>query len=735
MSEQEQQSSIFDPGRNCWRIERATRAAFLIDGDAYFKAVVAAARAARRSLLILGWDFHSRTRLLRQNPSPHSGQADDGEELELGAFLNDLARRRRELHIHILTWDYPMIFGLDREWTPLPGFGWRPHHRVHFRYDNTHPVGGSHHQKVVVIDDAVAFNGGIDLTCRRWDTCDHAPDNQHRVVRGTPYPPFHDLAMMVEGDAARALGELARERWRRATHHAIDPPVERKRFLRRSKGAKFMAWPASIEPDVINAEVAISRTEPAVNGSIGVREVEALYIDMIAAARKSIYIENQYFTADKVGDALAARLREQDGPELIVVLRELSHGWLEELTMQTLRTRLIEKLQAADSFGRFRVFCPYISGLKAGTCIDVHSKMMIVDDDFVRIGSANLANRSMGLDTECDLTIEARGREPVQAAIAGLRAQLLAEHLGFEPEVVQSTLASERSLIAAIGRLQRDDRTLKPLPLPPQISEAVLNMVSVADPERPVALADLAQLFNSDVASEPEESHAGPAWGKIGAIVLVLIALTALWKFTPVAEYLEGNRIVRWARAVGDQWWAPIVTMLAYTPAAFTMFPRPLITLFAVVAFGPLFGFAYAMLGIELSAWVTFYAGQKLNRATVRRVAGAKLNGILDVLRRRGLLAITALRLVPLAPFAVEGVVAGAVHVKLWHFMVGTAIGILPGTLASTVFGDQLQTWIEDPQQINYWLIALVLLVLGAATWMVKRWLVASAATVKARAS
>ena len=74
---------------------------------------------------------------------------------------------------------------------------------IHFRYDNTHPIGGSHHQKIVVIDDAVAFSGGIDLTSRRWDTCEHSPQNQHRVMAGTPYPPFHDLMMAVEG-AGRA---------------------------------------------------------------------------------------------------------------------------------------------------------------------------------------------------------------------------------------------------------------------------------------------------------------------------------------------------------------------------------------------------------------------------------------------------------------------------------------------------------------------------------------------------
>ena len=201
-----------------------------------------------------------------------------------------------------------------------------------------------------------------------------------------------------------------------------------------------------------------------------------------------------------------------------------------------------------------------------------------------------------------------------------------------------------------------------------------------------------------------------------------------MWKLTPLAELLEANRVAAWAREFGSLWWAPIVTMLAYAPAAVTMFPRPLITLFAVISFGPWLGFTYAMLGIELSAWLTFIAGKRLDKDAVRRVAGAKLNDIIQVLRTRGLLAITALRLVPLAPFAVEGVVAGAIRVKLWHFMLGTAIGILPGTLASTVFGDQLQAGMEDPAKVNYWLIGAVLLVLGAATWWVRRWLVTSAA-------
>ena len=100
-----------------------------------------------------------------------------------------------------------------------------------------------------------------------------------------------------------------------------------------------------------------------------IAEVQALYLDMIAAARKTIYIENQYFTSNALGNALAARLAEPDGPEVIAVLRLSTQGWLEAPTMGTLRTVMLKKLRDADRHGRFHPCFPHIPGPARGTVL------------------------------------------------------------------------------------------------------------------------------------------------------------------------------------------------------------------------------------------------------------------------------------------------------------------------------------------------------------------------------
>jgi phospholipase D1/2 len=693
--------SLLRLGYNCWAIARAERVSFIVDAEDYFRAFHQAALRARHSILVLAWDFNSQTRL------HYDAVPKDGPPALLGDFLNYLTRRRRGLHVYVLNWDYPMVFGTDREFPPIYGFGWTPARRVHLRYDDTHPVGASQHQKVVVIDDALAFCGGIDLTVRRWDCRGHAADDPRRSAYGEPYPPFHDTMMAVDGEAALRLGELARERWRLATGQRLKPC-----------GADCDAWPAALEPDVTGTDVGIARTLPPRGELPAVREVEKLYLDMIAAARRTLYIENQYFTSPRLAAALERRLAEPNGPEIVLVLRLLSHGWLEEATMHVLRTRLIQRLQQADRHGRFRVYYPHVPRLSEGCCLDVHSKLMIVDDTILRIGSSNFSSRSMALDTECDLVVESRGQARIAAAIGEFRERLLAEHLDAQPERVREAIAEAGSVHGAIAAFRDQPRTLRQFDELPEWPETILSVAAVADPEEPIALETLL----SERHAEEVVSKEKPSWGKLAGIVVAIVALMALWRLTPLKEAATAQAAIAWAKAFGEQPWAPWLLMASYTPACLVMFPRPLITLAAVIAFGPWLGFFYSLTGICFSSAVTWWIGRHLRRDTVRRVAGPKLDRMAEVLKKHGLLAMTLLRLVPLAPFAVESIVAGAIRMKLWHVVVGTGIGLLPGTLTTTVFGDAIETAVSGAGNVNWWLVGGAMALLATGAWAVKRW-------------
>ncbi|MQM29713.1 MAG: phospholipase [Candidatus Accumulibacter phosphatis] len=715
-------SLLFEPGRNCTVVAHASRVGLLVDGEEYFRAFALAAERASQSVAILAWDFNSATPLsFDDRPGAPPAQ--------LGDFLNWLVRRRRGLRINILEWDYPLVFGADREFRLFHGFGWRPRRRVRFAQDNTHPISASHHQKIVVIDDAMAFIGGFDLTVRRWDSCAHAAEDDRRRCGDVAYPPFHDTMMAVDGEAARELGKIVRARWRAATGREMPAT--------RTASPEPWRWPDAVRVDVHDVKVALSRTMPEMPRVAGITEVEALYLDMIASARRHIYIENQYFTAHRIGDALAARLAEPDGPEIVVLVRRFSHGWLEEHTMHVLRTRLVQRLRRADVHGRFHVYYPHVDKLAAGVCIDLHAKLMIVDDELLRIGSANLSNRSMGMDSECDATIVARGDPQAAAAIRHFRNRLLGEHLDARPKTVDTAVEEHGSLHGAIEALAGRCRTLRQLEQLPDWPEAVIELASVGDPARPLVEHLIDELSPEGLmtrAVELEDGKRGaagergfifmrPAVLKLIAFVLVIGALTALWRYTPLADWLDASRVTGWAQAFASRWWAPLLILVAYTPACVVMFPRPLITLAAVVAFGPQLGFVYAISGILVAALASYLAGLGLPRREVQKLGGKRLFKLAEILRRRSLSAMTALRLVPVAPFVVVGMCAAAIGIRVQPFLFGTLFGMLPGTLATTVFGDQLAALLDDPARINYGIIAAIVVLLVLTSLIVRRWL------------
>ena len=693
---------ILQSGRNCWRIARARRAALLIDGAAYFAALRAAAARAQRSIFVIGWDVDSRVSLAPQG-------ADDGLPEQLGAFLDALVRRRSELEVHVLDWDFAMLYALDREVLPIYNFGWRTHRRLHFHLDDRHPPGASHHQKVVVMDDALAFVGGIDLTRGRWDRPEHrAVEPLRRLPDGSAYAPFHDVQMAVEGEAAGAIGELARDRWRRATGRA---PVSH------SPGGGL--WPADLRPDFTDVDVAIARTAPAYEGEPGVQEVKQLYLDAIAAARRSIYIENQYFTSPAVGDAIATRLREPEGPEVVVVSRRNASGWLEQNTMYVQRARLLRRLRELDANGRLQAYFPDHAGLPAEHCIDLHSKLMLVDERLLRVGSANLNNRSFGLDTECDLAIESTGSR-IAEAIAALRCRLLGEHLGVGSDRVAAELERRGSLTAAIEALRGNERTLTPIPhvIDPEIDAAVPEGPLI-DPERPV---DPDELVDAIVPRE-DRSRAGLRIAGVTALVLAVAALAAAWRWGPLRQWLSIDTMAAAASAVQGEPSAPLWVLGVYVLASLAAMPITVLIVVTALVFGPAAGFGYALTGSLLASGVTFALGRALGRDTVRRLAGARLNELSRRLGNGGVLAVLVLRLVPVAPFTLVNLVAGATHLRARDFLLGTALGMIPGILAVTVFSDRLAVALWHPSAVTLGLLAGAVILIAAGAFAIYRWL------------
>lgn len=438
----------------------------LIDAADYYARLGAALQQARRSILIIGWDFDARITLF-----PELGASAPA----LGEMLRSLVERQPQLEIRILVWSFATVHAPGAALPLLLGEAWQEHPRITVRLDTRHPFYGAHHQKIVCVDDSLAFVGGIDLTVGRWDTCDHALPEPRRIdPDGKEYLPVHDAQMAICGDAARAVLSVAHARWRSATAETLSVTASDEDL-----------WPTGLEPDFVDVPVAISRTVPRWGGQREVREVEALTLDLLAAGQRSIYIEAQYLADARVGDLLADALAKESGPDVVVLVTHVTHGVLERWIMGGNRDRIIRRLRQADKYDRFRAYYPVIVGSDGECEVLLHSKLVIVDDRFIRIGSSNLNRRSTGLDTECDVSIEAH--DPVRrSTIAGIRNRLLAEHLGAEPAQIAAALATEGSLVRAIESLNSGSRQLRPFSdIPAKGPTRLMFGTRILDPKRP----------------------------------------------------------------------------------------------------------------------------------------------------------------------------------------------------------------------------------------------------------
>jgi hypothetical protein len=282
----------------------------------------------------------------------------------------------------------------------------------------------------------------------------------------------------------------------------------------------------------------------------------------------------------------------------------------------------------------------------------VHSKVMVVDDVLLRVGSANLNNRSIGLDTECDLAIEAKTPDECRG-VERMRNRLLGHHCGVTPAEVSASLARTSSLIESARTLTRNGHRLQPVDDSGVEPSTVLTLESLADPERPILPPTFLQTF---VGERPRARRLG-GLAKIIATGILILAVIFAWRFTPLSALAHPDNIRQWLLDIAEIPGAPLIVLATFILGGLVVFPVMLLIAATAAAFGPWLGFALAGIGAIASAIVTYGIGAAIGREAVETVMGPRLHRVRRSIAERGVLAVAAIRLVPIAPFTLVNLV------------------------------------------------------------------------------
>jgi phospholipase D1/2 len=436
-------TQILVPGLSCSsEMYGPEKSGVLVDGKAFYKAVYDVCCKAERTILMTGWQFASKVELVRGEDA-----ACCDHPTKLVDFLRSLCEEKPELEIYMLAWDASAVFTFEREPLQQLKFHVKGHKRIHWKMDNSHPRGASHHQKLIVVDRAIAFVGGMDVCNSRWDDRCHDADAELRCSGFRKYAPYHDVQSYVTGEPVDQLREWFCERWELATGKPIElPDVPRKEI--------------EIEPsfDVEAPTIGLTRTWPRMKDppTAPIREIYQLHVRAIAAAERVIYIENQYLSSDEIADALERRMRSTSDPplEIVFVLPQKSAGFKERISIGVYQQQLLERLGkvAAETGHHLGVYYSCACGKKGEVPVFIHAKVLAVDDRFLLVSSANTSNRSMGFDTELGIAWEApEATESLRAA----RIDLMREHAGLTEAEADAVLADPAGLVARLDDMAR----------------------------------------------------------------------------------------------------------------------------------------------------------------------------------------------------------------------------------------------------------------------------------------
>ena len=671
--------------------------AVMIDAAHYFHNLAKLFGKARKRIMILGWDLHTEVRLTRQ----------DKNEQTLTDSLHAALKNNRELHVYILIWEFSPVYFSERELFQKLKLSRRFWRRLHFVYDGQHPLGASHHQKLVIIDEHLAFCGGIDLTSNRWDEPEHkARHSDRRNPNGELYQPFHDLQVVVDGELAKSLASLARLRWQRACGETL-PAVS---IDHEEKDLQLSAlvenpelrwdWPLTCQ------KAAIKLTMPTYKKWDEIRQIETSYVNLIEEATDYIYIENQYFTSTLITEKLSACLSREQPPEVVIILPEMAEGFLEREAMLRLQDSCLKKLRKSDHKQRLRVFFPFHQDLSDSMQIKVHSKLIIVDDRFIELGSANLNNRSMGLDTECDIWAECSEDQQRQRLQLFLAHELAHFYADADTKTISETL-KKQGLIATIDQLNQAEtkRGLKGLDESrrenPSFSDWPILDQDFLDWQRPLSVERM--IDRTIYQPNRRKTRLFRSLPMRAAFTLVSILI-----FAGLINYLDLDlkASFHYLRETFDLRTDSIMQNLMIAITVFAiggllMIPVNLLILTYASLFQGIEAVFYILAGVAASAASGYGVGRILSNSFLHRLIPKRFFEIAKKIRSRHLLPIILVRTAPVAPFSLINLLAGSFHVNFSVYFFGTLLGILPGVISLVFFQNSLFELIKNPSWQN----------------------------------
>lgn len=692
-------ASVLEKGVNCWDVSQASFATPLIDADNFYTALYHAIVAAKHCMFVVGWDADSRIPLLR-------GEA--AEKCSTPTIFSELiawkAEQNPDFRVYILRWDSSFAFMQIREPWALEVWEEATPENVYIHLDDTIPMGGSQHQKVIVVDDVLAFSGGMDVSTNRWDTRDHLPDNPLRNGPRGEFVPLHDVQSMLAGPVVGLYSELVRWRWNRsAPNECIG-----RRQVELNSGELPDVWPQQFEPLFYDIPCAPARTIPEMDDHPAINEVQEMYLSLIASAEEFIYIENQFTTRIDIAEALNRRLKECADLKVLIVSSEAPKNVFECEGYWSGRIDFKRVLEEGIAPGRVQMSCSVNHGADGTrTSKRFHSKVMCIDDQFAVIGSSNISNRSMSLDTELD-TIFAAKTDSHRQAIALFRNDLIAEHCGKSIAQVHEAVNSDHALEALSDgdvkggyRLEEvndekfTDKSWQPL------------FNNLSDPEEPLVPSVQGLDGKAHIVTNPKRRT---ILVSLGILVVALVAGGIYWLSQEIT-WMNPDHVEQMLEDSQGTWWALPLVCLLYVIGGYLFFPVTVLSLAVAAVFGPLWGPLYGICGALMSAAALFVTGRFFGDRGLRTFAGPKFKAIDEKVKDSGVVGIAAIRLIPVAPYSLVNLVAGVSTISLTTFLAGTFLGMFPPMIAKGLVGDSLTQIFLNPswQSISYLLGGILL--------------------------